>query len=137
MAVKSGAKICRTPKDLATNMTHSEFRAGYQAGLLKVHADRVLANKAMESSMMPRRFRAAHLFWTWLWFLSFPAAISLFIWHRWWSAVLVFWIALFPLRSAIARSACEFGIEFALEDVAFYLAATDAKALVVRQKDEV
>lgn len=112
-------------------MTHSDFVTRYKTGSLKVRVDRGLALRMMNSPMMPGRYRAAHLFWTWVWFLSFPAAIALFIWHRWWSGLLVLLVALFPVRTAIGRSACEFVLELALESEEFFLAATEARALVI------
>lgn len=117
-------------------MTHSDFVDAYNAGSLKVHVDRSLALHLMNTPMMPRRYRAAHLFWTWVWFLSFPAAIALLIWYRWWVGLLLFFVALFPLRNAIGRSACRFVLDTALENEEFFLSAGQVRALIVEEKSD-
>jgi len=120
---------------LVLNMTHNDFTAAYRAGSIKVHVHRRLALQMMDTSIAPRRYRAAHLLWTWIWFLSFPAALGLFIWHTWWSGLALLLFALFPLRAAVGESACQFVLETALEREDFYLAAIKARALIVDSKE--
>jgi hypothetical protein len=113
-------------------MEHSEFAHGYRAGLLKAHVDQSAALRLANSGALPRRFRAAHTFWTWVWFLSFPAAIACFVWVRWWVGATILVVG-FLLPRAIKRSASEFVLEHALEDAAFYDQMAEAGVLRVSQ----
>ena len=57
-------------------MTHSEFVEAYRSKGVEVRVDKQMALRVMESRDMPGRFRAAHLFWSWIWLLSFAKDLS-------------------------------------------------------------
>ena len=114
-------------------MTHAEFVEGCQSKRVDAHVNKLLALKLMDTALMPKRYRVAYLFWTWIWFVSVPAAIACFIWTRWWIGVIVLFVG-WALPEAIRRSACEFVLEQALEDEGFYNAAVKVGALTLTLK---
>src|SRR3954466_10906796 len=108
-------------------MTHEEFVQKYRAGLIQAEVDQTLARRLLENSdLLPKRYRAAHYFWAWVWFLSFPLAAVCFIWVRWWVGLVVLLLAL-VLPRAIKKSAAGFVLEHALEDEKFYNIAVEKK----------
>jgi hypothetical protein len=109
-------------------MTFEEFVAAYHSKQVAAHIDRSLALQLMEASAVAKRYRAAHLLWTWVWFLSIPAAIVLIIWVNWWVGLIVLLIG-FALPRAIKQSATQFVLEQALEDKGFYELAVKSGAL--------
>jgi len=113
-------------------MQHPDFVDGYRAGRLAAHVDGSAALQLANSSVLPRRFQAAHILWTWAWILSFPAAIVCFIWVRWWVGAVVLVVGL-SLPRAIKRSASQFVLEHALEDGAFYDEVVKAGVLRVSE----
>ena len=112
-------------------MTHAEFVQSYRNGQAAAHVDRSLALQVMDTNLPAKRFQTAHLLWTWAWFLSFPVAIVLMIWVRWWVGLVVFVVGLMMPR-AIKASAASFILEQALEDKEFYDAVTEMKVLIVK-----
>lgn len=100
-------------------MTHSEFVAAFRAKQITVRANMSLALQVMNGNYMPMQYRAAHIFWTWVWFLMFPAALALGIWYSWWAALLCF-MAAGPVKAGFKQSAAQFMLDHALEDEAFY-----------------
>ena len=87
----------------------------------------------MGTTAMAKRYRAAHLFWSWVWFLSVPAAIACMIWVRWWIGLIVLIIG-FALPKAIKQSAAQFVIEQALDDEQFYNLAIESKVLMISER---
>lgn len=106
-------------------MTHAAFAEAFKAKGIQVRANRSLAFHVMNGSLMPMRYRAGHIFWSWVWLLMFPGALVLGVWFSWWAAILCF-VATSPLRNGIAHSACEHVLEHALEDANFYELVTKA-----------
>jgi hypothetical protein len=101
------------------HMTHSDFVSAVRAKQISVRADLSLALHVMNSNIMPTRYRAAHIFWTWVWFLMFPAALGLGIWYSWWAALLCF-MAAGPVKAGFKQSGAEFVLEHALDNEEFY-----------------
>lgn len=114
-------------------MTHSEFVEAWESRQIELMVDKQLALQVMQSTDMPRRFRAAHLFWSWIWLLSIPLAIVLGIFVQWWVGLIILVIG-FLLPRAIKHSAMEFVIEHAIEDEEFYNKAINWKLLVINEK---
>ena len=111
-------------------MTHNEFVQGYRSGQLAAHVNKTMAMQLMNTTAVAKRYRAAHLFWSWVWFLSIPAAIACFIWTKWWIGIIVLVVG-FMLPRAIKESAYQFVLEQALEDEQFFKLAIEAEALEV------
>ena len=100
-------------------MTHSEFVAAFRAKQISVRANMSLALQVMNGNYMPMHYRAAHIFWTWVWFLMFPAALALGIWYSWWAALLCV-LATGPVKAGFKKSAAQFMLDHALENEEFY-----------------
>ncbi len=111
-------------------ITHSEFVEGYKSGKLQAHVDRSLALRLMDTTAVAKRYRAAHMFWSWIWLLSFPAAVVLFVWVKWWAGLLAL-LFVSILFKAVRESACQNVLEQALEDEDFYRYAVDLGALKI------
>lgn len=114
-------------------MTHEEFVQAYRTGKIAARVNRSLALQLMGTTAMAKRYRAAHLFWSWVWFLSVPAAIACMIWVRWWIGLIVL-ITGFALPKAIKQSAAQFVIEQALDDEQFYNLAIESKVLMISER---
>jgi hypothetical protein len=118
------------------DMTHSEFVEAYKAGQVAVRVNRNLAVKVMNSPSihMPKRFKVAHDFWTWIFLLSIPVAIAVGILVTWWVGLIIFIICL-PLSRAIQNSATKFVLEHALENSEFFEKAVDMGLLIIEEKN--
>lgn len=118
-----------------SHMTHEEFVKAYNEKRISVKVNRSLAIQLMQTTAPAKRYQYAHIFWTWIWVLSIPAAIICFIWVKWWVALIVLAVGL-SLPKAIKEAACQNILEQALEDKEFYNLAIELKALVVSRKEE-
>jgi hypothetical protein len=114
-------------------MTHQEFVRAYRSGQVLTHVDRSLALRLMDSPLVAKRYRVAHLVWSWVWFLSFPIAIALMILVAFWLGLIMLVVG-FMLPSAIKRSACQFVLEQALEDEAFFKRAVETDVLSISER---
>jgi hypothetical protein len=112
-------------------MDHKAFVQGYKAKELAVHLDSTTALKILDSGVMPRRYVAAHRFWSWIWFLSLPGFIALAIFFKWWVGLAGLFVVSPLIRSAVTRSACQFVIEHALEESSFFEACLERGFLSV------
>lgn len=83
---------------------------------------------------MERRYKAAHVFWTWVWMLCFPVALLLGVFVAWWAGLIVFVIGL-QLPRAIRDSAAQFVITQALARREFYDAAIASGALRITRTE--
>ena len=62
----------------------------------------------------------AHIFWSWVWFLSYPAGLALMIFQKWWGGLIFLIVVPGTIFAAVKKSALDFVIEHAVEDAAFY-----------------
>lgn len=104
-------------------MTHEEFVRAYKSGQITVAVNRHLVLSLMNSPYVAGRYKATHLFWTWVWFLAIPAGIATVILVKWWIGLIVLALGFF-LPRAIKNSATGFVLKQALEDEQFYHFAT-------------
>jgi uncharacterized membrane protein YdbT with pleckstrin-like domain len=111
-------------------VTHSEFVEAWKSRRIAVRVNKELALRVMSSPDMPRRYRAAHHFWAWIWLFSIPLAIALGIFVKWWVGLIVLIVG-FLLPRAIKKSAMEFVIEHSVEDGEFYDKAINSGLLIV------
>lgn len=115
-------------------MEHAHFVADWKAGRLQVEVHRSLALQVANSNMLPRRYQLAHIFWSWVWILSIPAALAVMFLYRWWAGLLML-VLLTPLLSSSTKtSAMQFIIDHALENAEFYEWAVENKVLIVSAK---
>jgi hypothetical protein len=113
---------------------HAQFVAGWQAGKLKVDVNRSLALQVANSDMLPRQYRAAHTFWSWIWILSIPAGLAVMFLFRWWAGLLMLILLTPGLSRATKTSAMQFMIDHAIENPEFYSWALDKELLVIAPK---
>lgn len=115
-------------------MEHSEFVVAWKQGKLDVDVDRSKALQITNSKMLPKRYQAAHIFWSWVWILSIPAAIVVMFLYKWWVGLLIL-IFVTPLISkSTKKSAMQFMIDYALESPEFYQFALAEGVIRIRQK---
>ena len=113
-------------------MEHSEFVCAWRGGKLLVDVDRSKALLVEGSNLLPKRYQAAHLFWSWVWLLTVPAAIAIMFLYKWWGGVLILVVVTPSLARAAKRSAMQFMIDHALENPEFYRLAVDQGVIRVR-----
>jgi hypothetical protein len=115
-------------------MEHSEFVRAWRAGELLVDVDRSKALAVAGSKLLPKRYQAAHLFWSWVWLLTVPAAIAVMFLYKWWVGVLILLLVTPALSRATKRSAMQFMMDHALENPDFYRLAVDQGVIRFRTR---
>jgi hypothetical protein len=113
---------------------HSEFVQSWNSGKLEIDVDRSLALKIAGSNILPKRYQAAHIFWSWVWILSIPAAIAVMYFYTWWAGLLMLFILTPILSKSTKKSAMQFMIDHALENPEFYSLAIGQNVIHIRQK---
>lgn len=101
-------------------MTHEQFVEKWSRGEIEVQVDRSLALQIANSNLVPKRYRYAHIFWSWVWMLSMPGAIAVAIWGTWWVGLLLLFVLSPLLFKATRKAACQFVIDHAKESEDFY-----------------
>lgn len=115
-------------------MEHSEFVVAWNQRKLEVDVDRSKALQIANSKMLPKRYRAAHIFWSWVWILSIPAAIAVMFLYKWWVGVLILIVVTPLISKSTKKSAMQFMIDYALENAEFYQFALAEGVIRIRQK---
>jgi len=114
-------------------MEHSEFVETWNQGKLEVDVNRSKALQIANSKMLPKRYRAAHIFWSWVWMLSIPAGIAVMFLYKWWVGMILLLVT--PVISkATKKSAMQFMIDYSLESPEFYQYAIAESIIKVKQK---
>lgn len=113
-------------------MEHADFVRAWNEGKLSIDVHRSKALQIANSKLLPKRYRVAHIFWSWVWILTIPVAIALWLHYKWWVGLLI--LAITPVISrATKKSAAQFIIDYALENPEFFhFAATDG-VIKIRQ----
>lgn len=112
-------------------MTHTEFVEGWENGDLEVQVDRSAALRIANGDVLPERYQHAHIFWTWVWFLSIPGGIAAAIWIEWWIGLALLFLLCPALFKASRKAACQFMIDHALESEEFFDYARQNKVLSI------
>jgi len=116
-------------------MEHGEFVQAWNTGKLLVDVDRTKALYiAGAKNLLPNRYRYAHIFWSWIWILTIPAAFVVMYYYTWWAGLLILFFVTPIISKATKRSAMQFMIDYALENPAFYAAAVEKGVIRVRFK---
>lgn len=114
-------------------MEHSEFVQAWNQGQLDVDVNRTKALHIANSKMLPKRYQAAHIFWSWIWLLSIPAALAVMFLYKWWVGLLI--LVLVPILSnSIKKSAMQFMIDHSVENPEFYQYALSEDVIRIRPK---
>ncbi len=115
-------------------MEHSEFVQSWNEGKLEIDVDRSKALQVANSKMLPKRYQAAHIFWSWVWILSIPAALAVMYFYTWWAGLLLLVFLTPVLSSSTKKSAMQFMIDHSVENPDFYQFAVTEGVIRVRQK---
>ena len=115
-------------------MEHSDFVQAWNVGKLEVDVDRSKALQVASSKMLPKRYQAAHIFWSWVWILSIPAALAVMFLYKWWAGLLILVLVTPTLSISTKKSAMQFMIDHSLENPEFYRFAVSEEMIRVRQK---
>lgn len=115
-------------------MEHSEFVQAWNQGKLEIDVDRSKALQIAGSKMLPKRYQAAHMFWSWVWILSIPAAFAVMYFYTWWAGLLLLIFLTPALSSSTKKSAMQFMIDHSVENPEFYQLAVSEGVIRVRQK---
>jgi hypothetical protein len=115
-------------------MEHAEFVQSWNQGKLEIDVDRSKALQIAGSKMLPKRYQAAHIFWSWVWILSIPAALAVMYFYTWWAGLLLLVLLTPALSSSTKKSAMQFMIDHSVENPEFYRFAVSEGVIRVRQK---
>ena len=115
-------------------MEHSEFVQSWNQGKLEIDIDRSKALQIAGSKMLPKRYQAAHIFWSWVCILSIPAAFAVMYFYTWWAGLLLLVFLTPALSSSTKKSAMQFMIDHSVENPEFYQFAVSEGVIRVRQK---
>jgi hypothetical protein len=115
-------------------MDHATFVEEYRSGTLSIHVDRSGALRIMQGNMLPKRYRAAHHFWTWIWMLSFPGFIAVAVFYKWWVGLILLIFVTPTISRSITQSACEFVLEHALEDEGFFRLVSQNELISIERR---
>lgn len=115
-------------------MEHTEFVQAWNGGKLEIDVDRSKALQIAGSKILPKRYQFAHIFWSWVWILSIPAAFAVIYFYTWWAGLLMLFV-LTPIHSkSTKKSAIQFMIDHALENPEFYALAVEKDVIRIRPK---
>lgn len=106
-------------------MDHAEFVTACNNGSRKIYVTRAKALRAVSEGYLPKRYQYAHLFWSWVWFLSYPAGIAIMIFQKWWVGLIFLIFVPGFISSGVKKSAFDFIVEHAIENPDFYAFAID------------
>lgn len=103
-----------------TRLSHQEFVSLWQEGMLNIDVHRSKALMLAGSRILPMRYRFAHIFWSWVWILTIPAALLVMYFYKLWLGLLLLFTITPIISSAVKTSAMEFMIDHSIEDHDFY-----------------
>ena len=115
-------------------MEHSEFVLSWNQGRLNIDVDRSKALQIASSRILPKRYKVAHMFWSWVSLLSIPAAFAVMFFYKWWAGLLLLVFLTPVLFISTKKSAMQFIIDHSVENPEFYQFAVYEGILRVRQK---
>jgi hypothetical protein len=99
-------------------MTHEEFIALHGDGKVKAGIDQSTAIRLIDR--LPKRYQAAHAFWSWVWMLSIPGFIAVAVFFKWWVGLLLLFFVTPTISASVKRSAAQFVLEHAEENEEFF-----------------
>lgn len=111
-------------------MTHEEFIRRRREGTISAGIDTSSALRLID--YLPKRYQAAHMFWSWVWILSVPAFICVAIFWKWWVGLLLLFLVTPTIFSATKKSAAKFVLGHAEESRQFFDMLVENNLLVFR-----
>ena len=112
-------------------MTHQEFLRLRAAGKISAGIDNSSALRLVKS--LPKRYQAAHTFWSWVWMLSIPGFIAVSVFYKWWVGVLLLFVVTPVISTSVKKSAAEFVLEHATDNKDFFDLLVSNNLLVFRE----
>jgi hypothetical protein len=115
---------------------HSEFVRAWNEGKLEIEVDRSKALRIVNLKTLPKRYQAAHLFWSWVWILSIPGSLAvmyLYEW-KWWEGLLLVVFLSPVVYISTKKASMQFMIDHALKNQEFYQFAVTGGAIRVKPK---
>jgi len=113
-------------------MTYEEFIQRRQAGTIHAGIHTSTALRLIDD--LPKRYQAAHLFWSWVWMLSIPGFICVSIFWKWWAGLLLLFLVTPAIFGATKKSAARFVLEHAEESKEFFERLVEENILVFRDE---
>ena len=114
-------------------MTYDEYKSEREHGRICAGIDESAAVRLIDH--LPRRFQAAHYFWSWVWMLSIPAFICISVFYKWWAGLLLLFIVTPMISAGIKKSAAQFALEHAEDDEQFFNLLVSHDLLVFKNVD--
>ena len=115
-------------------MNHEEFVKKHAQNEISAGIDESIA--LMLINQLPNRYRAAHLFWSWIWILSIPASICIAIFYKWWVGLLLLLVGTPMIFRSTKESAAQFVLAHAIQSEEFFNFLVDRKVLLLRETSE-
>jgi len=112
-------------------MTYEEFIQERQAGTISAGVDNSTALRLI--NQLPKRYQAAHAFWSWVWMLSIPGFICVSIFWKWWAGLILLMFVTPTIFSATKKSAAQFVLEHAQDNKEFFNQLAENNLLVFNQ----
>lgn len=113
-------------------MTHEEFVSKYKSKKIKVHVSKIDAGAIVRSGIMPSGYFYNDLIWSWLWILSFPTSIAVFIWIELWIGIIILAFGLL-LPGAQRKTNCQCIIWHSLDNELFFNLILDKEVIVIEE----
>lgn len=113
-------------------MTYQEFIQRRKAGTISAGVANSTAMRMIDQ--LPKRYRAAHIFWSWVWMLSIPGFICVSIFWKWWAGLLLLFSVTPMIYRAIKHSAAQFVLQYAQENKEFFDRLVENNLLVFKDK---
>ncbi len=115
-------------------MTFEQFKENINNKSMKAGIDDSASLRLID--YLPRMYRAAHYFWSWIWILSIPVFIYVAIFYKWWVGILLLIFITPMISSATKKSASQFVLEYAQINQQFYEMLIKNNLLVFKATDE-
>jgi len=115
-------------------MEHADFVTAWKEGQINVEVDRSKAIRVASSKMLPKRYRTAHTFWSWIWILSIPLGFAVGFMYKWWIGLLMVLFLTPMLSKSTKKSAMQFMIDHSLENPDFFTFAVNEEIISISEK---
>ncbi len=114
-------------------MEHAEFVKACKDGSRQIYVTRAKALRAITEGYLPKSYQYAHIFWSAVWLLSYPAGIAIMIFQTWWIGLIFLVFVPGMISRAVKKSAFDFVVEHAVESPEFYKFAVANEIITIEQ----
>lgn len=112
-------------------MTYTEYKALRSEGRVLAGIDNSTALRLIDR--LPKGYQYAHLFWSWVWMLSIPAFICVWIFYKWWVGVILLFTVTPIVKRATEKSAAEFVLQHAENNEQFFNLLVERNFLIFKR----